>query len=102
MRLPAETIVSLNTWGFGAEFVPGLSRHFIRFLEDGGAEHGTAEFFLPDTVGRLIADGEARVRVLATDEAWFGVTYPEDAGRARGRLVQLIAAERYPARLWNR
>ena len=100
-EIPGDTIVSLNTWGFGAEFMAGLSRQFPAFLSSRAAELGTAEFFLPDTVGRLIAEGEARVRVLATDETWFGVTYPEDVQRARREIADRIAAGAYPARLWS-
>jgi len=100
-KLPGDTIVSLNTWGFGVEFMAGLSRQFSTFLADRAAELGTAEFFLPDTVGRLIAEGEARVRVLSTDETWFGVTYPEDVERARREIADRIAAGAYPARLWS-
>lgn len=100
-ELPGDTIVSLNTWGFGVEFMAGLSRQFSTFLADRAAELGTAEFFLPDTVGRLIAEGEARVRVLSTDETWFGVTYPDDVERARREIADRIAAGAYPARLWS-
>lgn len=100
-KLPEDTIVSLNTWGFGEEFMAGLSRQFPAFLADRAAELGTAEFFLPDTVGRLIAEGEARVRVLSTDETWFGVTYPDDVQRARREIADRIAGGAYPARLWS-
>lgn len=101
MEMAGDTIVSLNTWGFGVEFMDGLSRQFPAFLAAHAAELGTAEFFLPDTVGRLIAEGGARVRVVSTDETWFGVTYPEDVQRARREITERIAAGEYPPRLWS-
>ena len=41
-----------------------------------GADNG--EFYLPEAINDLVDAGEARVRVLSTDEDWFGVTYRED------------------------
>ena len=40
-----------------------------------------AEFLLPDIVGDLVQEKKARVKVLPTNEKWFGVTYQADRPR---------------------
>ena len=99
--LPPDTIVSMNMWGFREGFVAELSRRLPEFLADHAGELGTAEFFLPEVIGKLVADGVARVRVLPTNEVWFGVTFREDVRRARGEMAKRIESGRYPVRLWS-
>ena len=41
------------------------------------------------------------VRVLPTDEAWFGVTHREDRALAAAAIRERIAAGLYPERLWG-
>jgi hypothetical protein len=46
-------------------------------------------------VNDLLASGEARVRVLATSDQWFGVTYREDKPRVQAAIAALVAAGAY-------
>jgi len=101
VRLSPDATASMNMWGFGAEFIAELSRQLPAFLVSNEAELETVEFFLPEAVGRVVGEGLARVRVLATDEAWFGVTFPEDVAQARRKMAVRIAAGQYPAKLWG-
>jgi hypothetical protein len=98
--LPSNTTVSMNMWGFDARFVAELSRRLPEFLADHAGDLDSAEFLLPEVIGSLIAKGMARVRVLATDGAWFGVTFREDVRRARLEMAERIEGGHYPARLW--
>ena len=59
------------------------------------------EFFLPEFVNQLLLQSKARVRVLPTQETWFGVTYREDLPRERQRIGDLIKAGVYPRSLWG-
>ena len=36
------------------------------------------EYFLPSVVSDLLAEGRATVRVLESEDKWYGVTYKED------------------------
>ena len=101
VELPREATVSMNAWGFAGGFVDTLEERFPAFLAQHAADLVAAEFYLPVVVGALVAEGKARVRVLPMDEAWFGVTYRGDVGRARVKVDELIEAGRYPARLWT-
>jgi hypothetical protein len=95
----AETPVSLNLFGFTPPVFPKLRESFARFLTDRGHDL-KAEFYLPDALGGLIARGEARVRLLATPDPWFGMTHREDASAVRERLLALHAGGAYPATLF--
>lgn len=95
-----DTPTSMNCWGFYPQLFNQLEEHFIRFLAARGSNIN-AEFYLPGAVSDMIARGEARVRVLATPDAWYGVTYREDKPFVTAGIQGLIAAGRYPALLWS-
>ena len=71
--------VSMNCWGFKPEFWSQLQRQWERFL--GMTPGPKQEFYLPAAVDNLLNEGVLSVRVLQTDNKWFGVTYQE-IGRA--------------------
>ena len=60
-----------------------------------------AEFYLPNVPKALIASGEGRVRLLNTDERWYGMTYREDIGKVRSAIAQMKAQGLYPEKLWE-
>lgn len=93
-----DDIVSLNCWGFPPQFFPALAARFHDFLAASG-DDPTKEFFLPDAVHALIADGGARCTVLDTSATWFGVTYPDDLPAVASAIGELIARAEYPSPL---
>ena len=97
--LTGNEIVSMNMWGFQPEVFADLSVYFANFLAARGSDL-KAECYLPAAVTAAIDAGRARVRVLASQDAWFGVTYREDRPRVIQSLSDLIAAGRYPEKLW--
>jgi hypothetical protein len=99
-KFSGDTIVSMNCWGFTPALFAGLDTQFREFLAARATEP-KSEFYLPASVSNMIARGEATVRVLPTDSAWFGVTYREDKPRVQAALLELVAAGLYPARLWS-
>lgn len=99
-KFSGDTIVSMNCWGFTPALFAGLDTQFREFLATRATEP-KSEFYLPASVSNMIARGEATVRVLPTDSAWFGVTYREDKPRVQAALLELVAAGLYPARLWS-
>ena len=97
--LPADSVVSMNMWGFTPGIFPELERRFPAFLRR-GADLIKAEFFLPDAAGEMIREGSLSVRVLPTTARWFGVTYPADLPRVRESVRGLVDAGVYPQTLW--
>jgi hypothetical protein len=92
------TPVSMNCWGFTAAFLPQLQAAWGTFFAAHGGEL-KAEFYLPAAVDALVQTGAAHVRVLPTEDRWFGVTYREDKPRVQAALAALVAQGAYPSPL---
>lgn len=97
-----DTSVSMNMWGFTPDFLEELKDNFAAFLDtDAKASPEKAEYLLPKLVGELVASGRATVRVLPTNDKWFGVTYKEDKPKFVESINALIEAGAYPNRLFR-
>ncbi len=100
--IPAGTPVSMNLWAFRAGVLDMFPKMFRAFLEnDVPANPLKAEFYLPNIPKALIASGRGRVRLLNTDERWYGMTYREDAAMVRDAIARMKAEGLYPERLWD-
>ncbi len=99
-KLSGDEPVSMNMWAFTPNVFDQLRERFERFLESSGAAL-KAECYIPNTVGELVRDGEARVRVLHSADSWFGVTYREDRPRVIESVRTLIGRGVYPHKLWS-
>jgi hypothetical protein len=98
--LATASPVSMNIWGFTRSLFDELDERFPRFLVQ-NMENLKSEFLLPNFVGDLVRERRARVKVLPTDEHWFGVTYQADRPRVQAAVRDLIAQGRYPENLWD-
>jgi len=98
--LTGAELVSMNMWGFTPAVFPQLYDYFQRFLKRHGDDL-KAECYLPSSVNTLIQAGQARVKVLRSSDAWFGVTYREDHARVVESVGRLIEQGIYPHRLWQ-
>ena len=100
--LPGSTPVSMNFWGFQRSFVDEGEARFPEFLDRILAENPEkGEFYLPLLVSRLIGDGKAQVRVLPSEDKWYGVTYREDKPGVVAALADMTARGLYPENLWG-
>ena len=98
-KLTGDEVVSMNMWGFTPRVFDQLREDFEEFLGRHGSQMA-AESFIPSTVSRLIQTGRARVKVLRTEDSWFGITYREDHRRVVDSINRLINDGYYPERLW--
>jgi hypothetical protein len=101
MPLDPASWTSMNFWGFTPGLFGELEALFPEFLRTGAAAIQKAEFLIPEVVGALLREGRARVRILPTQERWFGVTYPEDRPAFRAAILGLVDAGVYPRDLWS-
>ena len=99
--LSGNEIVSMNLWGFQPSIFRHLESQFRRFLKEQGGEKNS-ELYIPTVVDDLIEKGKATVKVLRTNDVWFGVTYRRDAAIAAGCIRRLIDQGLYPENLWER
>jgi hypothetical protein len=98
--LDPESWASMNFWGFPPGLFAELEARFPEFLRANAPSLLKAEFLIPEVVGALLREGRARVRILPTQERWFGVTYPEDRPAFRAAILELVDAGVYPRDLW--
>ena len=99
--IPEGSTVSMNMWGFTPGFFNELQRQFPQFLQDNANNLSKAEFYLPAVVDSLISSGKARVKVLPTEERWYGVTYKEDKPMVKEAIQKMIQQGDYPENLWD-
>jgi len=100
--LPFNTPVSMNMWGYTPSFLKEIEARFPAFLQEEVAKNpAKAEFFLPMTVGELLKEGKATVKVLRSADKWFGVTYAADKPMVVAALKEMTAQGKYPDGLWK-
>ncbi len=97
--IPANTIVSMNTWAFWPEIFNEIETSFKEFILKEG-DNLKSEFYIPTIADQMIKSGKARFKVLPVSEKWFGVTYQEDKPTVVESLAQLVKAGIYPHNLW--
>jgi NDP-sugar pyrophosphorylase family protein len=100
VEIPRGSTVSMNMWGFTPSMFLELDAMFPRFLQASRARILNAEFFLPEVVGALIRENRATVKVLPSNEQWFGITYREDRPRVEMTIRDLVRRGTYPKDLW--
>jgi hypothetical protein len=92
----------MNLWGVTPDLFPELDAQFRAFLAELTPEKALkAEFYLPSAINSLVQRGVATVRVLPTEDKWFGVTYREDKDKVVGSLRALIESGFYPEKLFD-
>lgn len=95
-----DVTVSMNFWGFTPKCFEFGNDSFRRFLEE-NKKSLKAEYYLPTLVADSIASGRANVKLLKSDDKWFGVTYPEDKKKVQKAISELRMKKLYPENLWE-
>lgn len=91
-----DATVSMNLWGFRPEIFGEIEQQFKGFL-DNVTDKKKQEFYIPTVVDTIIKRDGAKVRVLPTDERWYGVTYKEDTESVREAIAKMTKAGLYSA-----
>ena len=92
----------MNFWGYQPSMMEELERRFPLFLEERLPKDPVkCEFYLPFATDALIQEGSASVRVLKTDETWYGVTYREDLPTVVDAIAAMRRAGKYPEILFG-
>lgn len=101
VEIPPDSYVSMNFWGFQGNIFQELEHGFIQFLESHQDTIETAEYFLPFVVNELIVENKVKVKVLPTNEKWWGVTYRKDMPQIKKAILELTESGIYPQGLWS-
>lgn len=101
-KIDEDTLVSMNMWGFTRSILDEIRDGFPAFLEKGLKENPMkCEYFLPAVVSELLAEDRATVRVLESEDKWYGVTYKEDKPVVVAAIQSMKDAGLYPQKLWE-
>ena len=96
-----STPVSMNFWGFKPPVFAKLNSVFEEEIVDGiKANPIKYEALLPNHIGKLVTKNECSVKVLTSNDSWFGVTYKEDKPVVVARIQALKDNGTYPDQLF--
>ena len=84
--LAADTVVSMNLWGFKTDIFKYLEEGFLKFLKE-KINVPKSEYLLPYTVTDIMSEQGKEVKVLVAEDKWYGVTYKED----KPKVVEAIS-----------
>lgn len=98
-RLTGNETVSMNFWGFKKPVFEHLNKYFTQFVIE-NSDDPKAEFFIPLLITGLIEEDKVKVKILKTDESWFGITYREDKPGVIENIKELVKKGVYPSKLW--
>jgi NDP-sugar pyrophosphorylase family protein len=94
-----KEIVSMNLFGFKPTCYDYLRQDFNDFINRSGMDL-KSELLIPNTLDKFIKRGEIKIRVLMSNERWFGVTYREDKPFVVESIRKMIREGVYPARIY--
>lgn len=98
--IPGDCIVSMNLWGFQPSYLQEAESQFCQFLA-GDGDPLTKEFYLPTVADQLISQGRGKVKVLSSQDLWYGITYPQDRPSVVEAIETMTKAGKYPEKLWG-
>jgi len=99
VRFSGEEVVSMNLWGFKPSCFSFLSEEFRNFINSYGMDL-KAELDIPTSIDKFVKNGEINIKILMSNERWFGVTYREDKPYVVENIRKMIREGIYPARIY--
>ena len=87
VKLDTESLVSMNMWGLAPEFLKTLESGFEKVVPENLIK---AEFLIPTFIGELLVEGRISVKVLRTNDTWYGMTYKEDVAAVKDSFREML------------
>ncbi|MFZ0280020.1 MAG: NTP transferase domain-containing protein [Bacteroidales bacterium] len=100
IRFTGNEIVSMNLWGFKPSCFDFLGSEFRNFIDNYGMDL-KSELDIPTSVDKFVKSGEITIKILMSNERWFGVTYREDKPFVVESIKKMIRNGIYPARIYS-
>ena len=101
IKIDNNTLVSMNLFGFNKNLFDYLEQGFEKFLEKNKKDLSTCEYFIPTILTTYINEGNGNLKVVETDDKWFGLTYKQDFDLVKEGIAKLVKSGIYPSKLWN-
>ena len=100
--IDVDSLVSMNMWGLTPEFLDVLEDGFKEFFEKEVPENPLkSEYLIPIYIGELLKKGEMSVKVLKTNDTWYGMTYHEDVAAVKDSFKKMLENGVYRADLFS-
>jgi dTDP-glucose pyrophosphorylase len=97
--LKDDDVASMNFWAFHENFMDAAHEMFVAFAK-ANKENTRSEFYIPLIINELIQTGRIDLKVLKSEDKWFGVTYQADKPMVVESLKELTESGVYPSPLW--
>ena len=89
--IDTESLVSMNMWVLTPEFLDLLEEGFVEFFEtEVPTDPLKAEFLIPTFIGELLDEKKMTIKVLRTNDIWYGMTYKEDVEAVKESFKGMI------------
>ncbi|HEX2968912.1 MAG TPA: sugar phosphate nucleotidyltransferase [Bacteroidales bacterium] len=98
-KFSGNEIVSMNLFGFKPSCFDILHEDFREFINKHGMDP-KSELLIPATLDRYIKKDTIKIKVLMSNERWFGVTYREDKPFVVESIRNMIKRGVYPESLY--
>ena len=96
-----NSLVSMNMWGLTPDFLDVLKEGFKEFFEKEVPSNPLkAEYLIPIFIGELLEQGKMSVKVLKTNDTWYGMTYHEDVAAVKDSFKKMLENGVYKADLF--
>ena len=97
-----DSLVSMNMWGLTTDFLDVLEEGFKEFFEKEVTGNPLkAEYLIPIFIGELLEQGKMSVKVLKTNDTWYGMTYHEDVVAVKDSFKKMLENGEYKADLFS-
>jgi dTDP-glucose pyrophosphorylase len=100
IHFTGNEIVSMNLWGFKPSCFRFLREEFTNFINRAGMDL-KSELDIPTSMDKFVKSGEITIKVLMSNEKWFGVTYREDKPLVVENIRKMIATGVYPSKIFS-
>ncbi len=97
--LKPDDVVSMNLWGFKPSCYDILNKEFELFLKEKVTDP-KSELDIPTSVDKYVKSGDITIKVLMSNERWFGVTYREDKPFVVENIRGMVDRGIYPEKLF--
>ena len=97
-----NSLVSMNMWGLTPDFLDVLEDGFKEFFEkEVPSNPQKAEYLIPIFIGERLEQGKMSVKVLKTNDTWYGMTYHEDVAAVKDSFKKMLENGVYKAGLFS-
>jgi hypothetical protein len=98
-KFTGEEVVSMNLWGFKPSCFSFLGEEFRNFIDAHGMDP-KSELDIPTSIDKFVKSGQVTIKILMSNDRWFGVTYREDKPYVVESINAMISKGIYPAALY--